>query len=185
MLFDSDLCSEKPDFTKNLLKILIKKITIKAPGTAQIVDTMFSNISIGICRILNSSNVNWFSGSEGSGRRARGKMNKICQSPFSTNIKTTFYTRTWFNDHKSEIFKGGLCFQNEPQRPNAHVLRTRFSLFPCVTQIKTNVNREVVKKRSFYGQADRKGGGGQPPRPWPYKQMWKFWSNFPLYKIVR
>ena len=28
------------------------------------------------------------------------------------------------------------------------------------------------KKRSFYGQTDR-------------KQMWKFWSNFPLYEIVK
>ena len=31
----------------------------------------------------------------------------------------------------------------------------------------SGVLRGVVKKRSFYGQADRKGEGGPPPRPWP------------------
>ena len=48
---------------------------------------------------------------------------------------------------------------------------------------------EVVKKRSFYGQADREGGGrragGVSPLVPDRKQMWKFWSNFLLYKIVK
>ena len=43
--------------------------------------------------------------------------------------------------------------------------------------------REVIKKRSFYGQADRKGGGGVSPLDPDRKQMWKFWSNW--YKMVK
>ena len=35
-----------------------------------------------------------------------------------------------------------------------------------------SVHKGSCKKRPFYGQADR-------------KQMWKFWSNFPLYRIVK
>ena len=40
------------------------------------------------------------------------------------------------------------------------------------------------KKRSFYSQADRKGGGVSPLGP-DRKQMWKFWSNFSHYKMVK
>ena len=43
------------------------------------------------------------------------------------------------------------------------------------------------KKRSFYGQADRKEGreGGVSPLGPDRKQMWKFWSNFSHYKVVK
>ena len=35
-----------------------------------------------------------------------------------------------------------------------------------ICQLFGNWQGESVKKRIFYGQADRKGGGGQPSRPW-------------------
>ena len=42
------------------------------------------------------------------------------------------------------------------------------------------INRQGVKKRIFYGQAESKGGGGFSPHGPDHKQMWNFWSTFSL-----
>ena len=41
-----------------------------------------------------------------------------------------------------------------------------------------SIVRGVVKKRIFYGQADRKGGAGVGHLGPDCKQLWKFWPIF-------
>ena len=46
------------------------------------------------------------------------------------------------------------------------------------------LGKSSKNKLSFYGQADRKGGGVSPLGP-DRKQMCKIWSNFSHYEMVK